>query len=319
MVKPSLKFEYHSSYPLVPTSFYDSLNCNFADLDQIKFSRNEIRSQFLKYGFLSAKLYQSTKTTEQIYSEFQAFGKIIGSGTQVDAHRRKVTKYNTVNLTSVDLEYPHVYPHAETSFTPARPSIIGFLCLDIDNQASKTGHTVIIDGFTLWSSLSYSTRQILLTTYIRYSLSIDIARRANAANKYREWYLDVPGVINPSINLFEGKMKLTYDKSFVDVHPLSRKLSIANHSFIELETEPQILSRSYYSLDSCITPELISVALDEVNRKIHESIALFEWSESRFLFLDNFRYMHGRMPYDMTSKRNIVIQQYKFYSFVDTD
>ena len=312
-----MMFKYHSSYPSLPISSYNSLHHALADLDDIKYYRNEIRYHFLSKGFLSGQLNYIHKTAQQIYSEFQAIGRILGSGNQVDAHRRKVTQLNNINLTSVDLDFPHVNPHAETSFSPGRPSIISFLCLDIDNEASKTGHTVVIDGFTLWSSLSHSTKQILLTTFIRYNLSIDIARRKNAADKYREWYLDMPGVIRPSINLFEGKIKFTYDKNFVDVHPLSKKLSIANHSFVELDTEPQILSRTYYSSDHNITPDQITIALNEVNQKIHHSVGLFEWSVNQFLFLDNFRYMHGRMPYDLKSKRDIVIQQYKLYSFVD--
>jgi alpha-ketoglutarate-dependent taurine dioxygenase len=303
---------------LLSEPFCDPLNHDFSGLDDIYNCRHQIKSNFLANGFLSAKLNQPTNAAEKIYDEFQAVGKILGSALQVDARRRKVTHHHNVNLTSVDLDFPHVNPHAETSFTPARPSIIGFLCLDIDEQASRTGQTVVIDGFSLWSSLSHYTKKVLLTTSIRYGLSIDIARRKNAANKFREWYLDMPGVIDPSVNLFEGKMKLTYDKSFVDVHPLSRRLSIANHCFVELDTEPQILSRSYYSSDPNITSEEISIALNDLHQKIHQSIALFGWSKSRFLFLDNFRYMHGRMPYDMKSKRNIVIQQYKFFNYMDT-
>ena len=36
-----------------------------------------------------------------------------------------------------------VGPHAETSFSPARPSVIGFVCLDIEESEKNNGLTVL--------------------------------------------------------------------------------------------------------------------------------------------------------------------------------
>ena len=62
-----------------------------------------------------------------------------GSDPLLDAHRR--IKYKSEEedgkLASVDIGSPHIDPHSEASFSPIRPAIIAFLCLDIDEKASK--------------------------------------------------------------------------------------------------------------------------------------------------------------------------------------
>ena len=64
-------------------------------------------------------------------------------------------------LASVDLGSSSISPHAEASFSPIRPSIIAFLCLDISPEAQETGLTTLIDGNKVWKGLNISTRKII--------------------------------------------------------------------------------------------------------------------------------------------------------------
>ena len=65
-------------------------------------------------------------------------------------------------------------PHAETSFSPSRPSIIGFVCTDIDKAAQAAGKTIIVDGFKSWSTLSLNLREKLQSSYLEYDLNISL-------------------------------------------------------------------------------------------------------------------------------------------------
>ena len=87
-------------------------------------------------------------------------------------------------------------------------------------------------------------------------------------------------------NIFDCKIYFDYKTPFVCEHPLSRILSIANHSFINIKTEPQILSRNINL--SIVDSSLLSSLRDEVINSVHANLQTFSWGKGVSLFIDNY-------------------------------
>jgi alpha-ketoglutarate-dependent taurine dioxygenase len=274
---------------------------------------NKVKTSFKKKFFDNGYVVIDFNANDKIalYNNFQLYGKEIGNFTQSDAGRRKTLDLGGNKLKSVDLDFPHVNPHSENSFSPARPAIISFLCLDIENSAAERGKTTLIDGRDLWKSLTLKSRQVLLSVKIEHGLEIDIQKRAKSKDAYRDWYLDYPGVIHPRINQFSGKLSFLFVCNYVGVHPLSNELSIANHSFIDIETEPQIKSRRIYSYSDEYSEHDVFHAIEEVMTSVGNFVKCLQWKKGRAIYIDNYRFMHGRLPYTMSEKRDIYIEQFK--------
>ncbi len=260
--------------------------------------------------------FQSSLSTKQdIYSQFMSLCSSFGSEAITDASRRLTSKLGTstkYKLSSVDMEFPHVNPHSETSFSPAKPSLIAFTCLEISKEAASHAPTTLIDGNSLWDSLELNHRKELSSILISYRLAIDIPVKKRKS-KIRDWYLDYSSISNSILDYENGKIMFDYYVPFVTEHPITRKLSIANHAFIDLKTEPQILSRKFFQLRNDILKEVTIPS--QVLVKLDQQIKTFYWRNGLSLFIDNHRFMHGRLSYDMNQIRNIFIRQYKTLNF----
>ena len=84
--------------------------------------------------------------------------------------------------------------------------------------------------------------------------------------------------------------------------------------FINLRTEPQILSRKLSFNENHF--KLDNETLKDINFNIHLNLRTFKWSKGLSLFIDNNRYMHGRLPYNMNNTRRIFIKQFKNYNLI---
>ena len=101
-------------------------------------------------------------SNDALVKEFYDSTNLIGSKPVADANRRKRFNFNNVNsetLASVDLGSSSINPHSEASFSPVRPALIAFLCLDICSKVSNSGLTTLIDGQAVWNDLEISTKK----------------------------------------------------------------------------------------------------------------------------------------------------------------
>ena len=293
------KFNYRKNYPEERKEPFRSST-----------KRNDMLSQLILEGYFTYK--SDLNSEENIYKEFKMICDRLGLTPITDASRRKKTLLkNDQNskISSVDLEYPHVNPHSETSFSPAKPALVAFVCLDIEEAASKEGVTTIIDGEEVWKQLNTKARSQIANIITLYNLSIDIPVKKNSKLKAREWYLDYSCISNTEINYQDGKLNFNYFVPYVNEHPITKKLSIANHTFIDLLTEPQIKNRSHYYIKN---NSMIEADIPEsIDDAVHNHIRTIKWEKGLSVFIDNSRCMHGRLAYDMNLKRNIYIRQYK--------
>ncbi len=290
-------------------SNYVSLNNNFYDVLSNDYSKDALRKEFFNDGIIGIDI--NDEEEELILDKFNTICNSLGSGVVRDAMRR--TKANNLegneNVASVDPDVVH-RPHSEASFSPAKPAIICFICTDIEEKAIQKGMTTIMDGKKIWKELDISTKKCLLNSEITYDLAIDIPSSSkNVINSRREWYLDAVGVDNVEIDKVLGKIYLKFKSPFVTDHPLTRDLALANHAFIDPKTESQILNRKVNLM--CNTSYTKSEVISNVFDVIRNNIKTIKWKKGRCLFIDNYRFMHGRLPYDLKLKRKILIKQLK--------
>ena len=274
---------------------------------------SKIKRDFYSSGILCCNILDCSDV--QIYKSFEALINSLGCIPIRDAGRREVSVEGVAEeLSSVDMKFPHVDPHSETSFSPTRPSLIGFVCLDIEHEAMVSGKTIIIDGNAAWSSISLALKKRLQSAYLDYSLEIALnPKKRIKGSSIREWYLDYEGVSDVFLNPGNQTLCLKFRTPFLATHPIHRKLSMANHFFIDLKTENQILERGLVDKDGNVI-KLTETDLQEIYDSIHKHTRQLTWSKGKAIILDNFRYMHGRTAFDMNKRRNIYIKQMMRFS-----
>ena len=294
-------------------SQYSSLDDNFYEILSYNSSKETLRKTFLDNGIIGIDIGE--REDQILFDKFNNICNQLGSGVVRDAIRRTKT-YNNFekigNANSVDPDAVH-RPHAEASFSPAKPAIICFVCSDIEEKAIQSGMTTIMDGKKIWKELDISTKKCLLNSVITYDLAIDIPLTSkNKNNSRRDWYLDAVGADNVEIDKRLGKIYLKFKTPFVTDHPLTRDLALANHAFIDPKTESQILNREVNLVcdNSCTKAHVKS----NVFNVIRNNIKTIQWKKGRCLFIDNYRFMHGRLPYDLKLKRKILIKQLKKFA-----
>lgn len=300
------EFNYKTEYPSL------TFDATKFDLENYKLEDAiNLRADFISKG--KSILRINYDEPEKMCNEFKILGNFFGKNLIRDATRRSSDKKlnNQVTMNTVD-SGKFVGPHSETSFSPARPSVIGFVCLDIDDSQKNNGLTTLIDGASLWKDLSIQTKSVLLSSSINYSLSIDTPTKKKLPKGKRQWYLEYNGVKNVELDGDNNKINFDFCIPFVTEHPLERFLTITNHSFIFLSTEPQILERQVNL--SISEPNKLSAIREDIQNALNKNIFTFKWEKGLVLYLDNFRFMHGRLPYNLNLQRKLYITQLKNYA-----
>lgn len=300
-------FNYKSNYQSL------EIKSNFAIKNKSQLS-DLAKKKFYEKGFLYYKF--KNLSNDDLVNEFYESTNLIGSYPAEDANRRKRFKFENVNseiLASVDLGSSSINPHSEASFSPIRPAIIAFLCLDISDKASNSGLTTLIDGKAVWSDLEISTKKILQKLKIKYFLEIDIDIKKNPNGSNIPSYLDYVNVSEVYLDTKKAKLKFVYDGSFVNEHPVTRKISLSNHAFVPLEQESQIIKREFYFNQKPFN--LTDPMLSDIFNNIHKHTYTHKWNKDSYLIIDNYRFMHGRLGYDSSQVRKIIIRQLKNFNF----
>ena len=219
-----------------------------------------------------------------------------------DAKRRK-ERMNDKNIRNVDGGKKKIFLHSEASFSPSQPEIVWFYC--INPPETDSGHTLYCDGIELWKKIPAKFKIFFLENPILYKLKIPIYIPQKKKKLKRKWYLETPGVKNCILNYEDLTLNFDFFKFALEKSRIQNKFCFANHLFIPLSSEPQILKRTFLNNKNISRTDfkvLINLA-DESTKHI-------KWKKNELVMIDNLRYMHGRASIDSKeSKRDVVVVQ----------
>ena len=273
---------------------HKSNNIKFYDLNY-----HEIVSLFEKYGIILFRGFELNG------SEITKFTDIYTEAYSGDALRRE-KRFDNKKIRDVDYGYSRVDLHSEASFAPAWPELIWFYC----NTPPKTGgETILCDGIKLWDSLSVETKKFFLAEQIFYDLKIPVMKKRNK-NIKKSWLVPVIGAGNGVVSHKDGCLNIVQKRYAVQESRKIGKFAFANHLLIELDSEPQLLSRTL-SNKRDIPDSIYTEIKDKSISSTYDHI----WEKNDFLMLDNKRFLHGRKSLTEGDLRDIVIIQSQTANF----
>jgi hypothetical protein len=174
---------------------------------------------------------------------------------------------------------------------------------------SKGGKSILCDGIKLWKNLTTDTKNFFLANPVRYQLEIPIGE-GKPGKKKKPWYLGTIGAGDSYIDWNSGILHATQLRYAVQEGRSSKDLCFANHLFINLESEPQLISRTMANGQKI--PEKI---LEEIKQKADDLTYEHSWEKGDFLMVDNLRFLHGRHAYDKDDPRELFLIQSERASF----
>ena len=223
-----------------------------------------------------------------------------------DAMRRKSVlgeKY----VKSVDIGNEKIKIHSEASFTKAWPEIIWFFC---KVPPEEKGETTFCDGIELWDSLEEKTKVFFYYNPIVYNLAIPVLKKPKEGAGIEAWPIHSVGVGDSHIDWGRGVLFMKQIRFAVHDSRIPGKFCFANHLLVDLESEPQIISRKL--LDGKSIPADI---MKEISKKAENLTHKYNWEENDLVMLDNKRFLHGRESFKSGDQRNIVQIQTQKASF----
>ena len=257
-----------------------------------KFKTSVIEA-FEKYGLL--------KFTN-VKNEFIKFVTQFTHSFANDARRRQ-ERMNDKNIRNVDGGKKKIYLHSEASFTPSQPEIVWFYC--ISPPETDSGHTLYCDGIELWEKIPAKLKLFFLENPILYRLKIPIYLPQKKKNLKRNWYLESPGVKNCILDYNDHTLNFDFFKFTLEKSRIQNKYCFANHLFIPLSSEPQILKRTFLN-NKNISEADFKVLIDLADK----NTKYIKWKANELVMMDNLRFMHGRAPIDRKeNQRDIVVVQ----------
>lgn len=269
--------------------------------DWVKFASDK---EMFRQHYLSAGGFW----VEKLKGGFDEFSSVVDSVTVRyvnDAVRRK-ERFGRKEARGVDPGRQEIYLHSESSFSPVCPQTIWFYCASSD--LGKKSPTTVCDGIRVWKRMSVKAKDFFLKHPIEYHLSIELPKRL----KTDAWFIDRVGCGQALVE--DGKYLSFVSRRFaVNELVLTEgqiALSFANHLLVPLESESQLITRTFdggKSIPKDLEEEFTDVCAEET-REIH-------WGTGDMLMLNNHRYMHGRRPIPPNTKRDIVIMQSELVQF----
>lgn len=285
------------TYPLSEKIRDKGILIDINDNNEIfKIDKENIIQLFEKHGVI---LFKNFKLNPK---KLTLFTDIFTSRYSSDALRREI-RFDNKNIRNVDGGNLKIDLHSESSFNPAWPEIIWFYCND---NSAKGGETILCDGSKLWDKLSLDTKNYFQENLIKYKLRIPIIKKLKAKGR-KNWPMNSHGVSNSFIDWDEGNLYLNQIRSAIVEGRNDNSLCFSNHLFINLKSEPQILSRRTNN-DSNIPQKYF----DEIQSCSKVTELNIKLDKNDLLMLDNKRFMHGRNAFSKSGKRDIVnIQTFK--------
>jgi len=200
----------------------------------------------------------------------------------------------------------HVDWHSENGFAPSWPEVIWLYC---NVPPKKGGKSILCDGALLWKHLSTKTREFFLANPVRYQLEIPIGKERPGKGK-RPWFLGTIGTGDCYIDWDTGLLHATQLRYAVQEGRRTGSLCFANHVFISLESEPQLISRTM--ADGQTIPKSI---MDDINQRANDLTYEHSWEKRDLLMVDNRRFLHGRRAYEKNDPRQLFLVQSEWASF----
>ncbi|MDA7713985.1 TauD/TfdA family dioxygenase [Candidatus Pelagibacter sp.] len=269
---------------------YEALN----DRHINKLNIIKIKKEFNEKGLILLRNFQFN------VDELNKFTDNFSLAYANDAIRRK-KRFEKKNIRNVDSGLKKIDLHSEASFSPSVPDLIWFIC--ISPPQKKGGKTILCDGIKLWDSLDLKTREFFLANQIHYKLKIPFENKI-FNKKSRKWLLPYPGVENCIINYKKSLIEFNYFRFAAETSRQNDKLAFANHLFVTLKSEPQIISRTLRS-----GKEIPKKIIQEIKNKSQKLTFKINWSKNDIIMIDNKRFLHGREKISENDKRDIVIIQ----------
>ena len=99
-------------------------------------------------------------------------------------------------------------------------------------------------------------------------------------------------------------MHIVQKRYAVQSSRISGQFAFANHLFIDLDSEPQLVNRTLSNMRD-IPDSIYREISDKADSFTHDHI----WEKNDFLMLDNKRFLHGRKSLTKGDPRDIVIIQ----------
>lgn len=213
-----------------------------------------------------------------------------------DAIRRS-KRLGSDYIRDVDAGNQRIDLHSEASFSPSWPEIIWFYCI---NPAKKSGKTLLCDGVKLWNSLALDTKNFFLSTQIKYKLKIPYLIKKDKIKK--KWYLPYQGIQECMIDFKSGIIEIDFNKYVVHQSRMPTKdLAFANHLFVSLDSEPQLITRTTYN-----GKKIPKKIMNEINKKSRQLTCKIMLKKNDLVMIDNYRFMHGREKIFSNEKRDII-------------
>ena len=152
----------------------------------------------------------------------------------------------------------------------------------------KGGKTMLCDGIALWEALSVKTRSFFTAQPVRYQLEIPIGDK-RPGKGIRPWFLNTICTGDSYIDWDTGILHCTHLRFAVQEGRSGRDLCFSNHLNVDLDSEPQIISRTM--ADSQEIPESI---MEEIKQKADSLTFEHSWEKTDFVMIDNLRFLHAR-------------------------
>jgi alpha-ketoglutarate-dependent taurine dioxygenase len=261
---------------------------------------NEIVSLFERYGVLLFRGFELTPealtTVTNCYTEKYS-GDALRRPSRYGQKAVHDVDYSGLNVRGEIVGGGYVDWHSENGFAPTWPEVVWFYC---NVPPKKGGKTIICDGALLWNNLSVSTKSFFLASPIRYQLEIPVGDKRPGKGK-QPWFLGTIGTGDCYIDWETGLLHATQLRFAVQEGRSSSDLYFANHLFINLDSEPQLISRTM--ADGQQIPEDI---LEEIKNKADDLTYEHSWEKRDFLMVDNRRFLHGRHAYKTDDPREIL-------------
>ena len=102
---------------------------------------------------------------------------------------------------------------------------------------------MLCDGIVLWKALSVKTRSFITAHPVRYQLELPIVDK-KPGKRIRPWFLNTIGTGDSYIDWDTGILHCTQLRFAVQEGRSGRDLGFSNHLFVDLDSEPQIISRT---------------------------------------------------------------------------
>lgn len=255
---------------------------SLADLED-----TDVREHYVTQG---AVLFRGFRTDMDAFDGFTSrfLADCVTNGNDT---REAVAGYT--HIQSVNSGSQHISLHSEMAYSPLRPDIVFFYCVEPPTKAG--GATLLCDGIAVWRRMKPATRTLFEKKKIRYRF----IRSQLLGSQIQDSEAELKG--HQGVALYQRHADGTADMDFIVPASQPAKhaeaLAFANSVIVEDAS-------ASWEDGSAITRDL-RLELFELTVRLSHRVA---WRAGDILMIDNSRLMHGREAIAPGDGRRIVIK-----------